>query len=222
MIEIVSSLKNSFEKNANPLSASKMSTYMKNKFCYYGIKAPLRNELIKEWLLETKNSNVNFWGLIHHLWNLDQREYQYVAIELLKKKKADFFSFSDIHEIEGLITSKSWWDTVDLIAADTLGKYLIKFPDQKIKIISDFSERNNLWLNRSTLIFQLKYKDKLDFELLKSLVIHHYPNKDFFIQKAIGWSLRQYAKTAPNEVLNFVIQTNLDGLAKREALKKLT
>jgi 3-methyladenine DNA glycosylase AlkD len=222
MIEIVSSLKNSFEKNANPLSASKMSAYMKNKFCYYGIKAPLRNELIKEWLLETKNSNVNFWGLIHHLWNLDQREYQYVAIELLKKKKADFFSFSDIHEIEGLITSKSWWDTVDLIAADTLGKYLIKFPDQKIKIISDFSERDNLWLNRSTLIFQLKYKDKLDFELLKSLVIHHYPNKDFFIQKAIGWSLRQYAKTAPNEVLNFVIQTNLDGLAKREALKKLT
>ena len=99
--------------------------------------------------------------------------------------------------------------------------YFQKFPGKKEEVITRWRKSDNLWLNRTSLIFQLKYKDDVDFNLLKDLIKQFQPNKEFFIQKAIGWSLRQYSKFNPDAVKDFIEEINLQGLALREAKKYL-
>ena len=101
--------------------------------------------------------------------------------------------------------------------------YGIKSPVRKQieLVISNWRNSDNIWLNRTCLIFQLKYKNEVDFELLKSLIVQYQPNKEFFIQKAIGWSLRQYSKFNPEAISTFINDIQLEGLAKREASKYL-
>mmetsp|Transcript_42172 Transcript_42172/g.55555 ORF Transcript_42172/g.55555 Transcript_42172/m.55555 type:complete len:199 (+) Transcript_42172:84-680(+) len=198
-----------------------MSAYMKNRFVFLGIPSPARNTIQKAWFAEVKASGVDRWELIDLLWDMEQREYQYVAIDLLKRTPKKDVSIEDISALEHLISTKSWWDTVDLIASNYLGAYLQKFPEQKEAVIENWRHQENTWINRSCLIFQLKYKDATDFELLKSLILQYQNHSEFFIQKAIGWSLRQYSKLKPDVVRAFVDEIGLEGLAKREAVKYL-
>jgi 3-methyladenine DNA glycosylase AlkD len=120
-----------------------------------------------------------------------------------------------------MIVTNSWWDSVDVIAKYLVGGYLKKFQDQKLKLIEQFSNSNNLWLNRTAIIFQLSYKDKTDFELLKSECEKHKNSNEFFIQKAIGWALREYSKHNPKGVLDFASTANLKPLSKREAIRNI-
>ncbi len=218
---LLEQLQAAFEAEENRAYGEKMSAYMKGKFVYYGIPSPKRNTIQKAWFAEVKASDVNSWELIDALWDKEQREFQYVAIDLLKRIPKRSILKEDLSAIEHLITTKSWWDTVDLIASNYLGAYLQKFPEQKPDVIENWRHHENMWLNRSCLIFQLKYKDATDFDLLKSLVMQYQGNSEFFIQKAIGWSLRQYSKFNAEEVREFVEEIGLDGLAKREASKYL-
>lgn len=221
VVELLESLSDKMQQAADAEYGEKMSAYMKGKFVFFGIRAPIRNAIQKEWFAEIKNSKIDRWELIDALWDCEQREYQYVAIDFLKRTPKRLISLEDISAIEHLITTKSWWDSVDLIASNYLGKYLKKFPEQTEEIILAWRNDSNMWLNRTCLIFQLKYKDTTDFELLKSLIIQYQGNSEFFIQKAIGWSLRQYSKFNPEGVGAFVEEISLDGLARREAVKYL-
>ncbi len=218
---LLESLSAKLHLKANPEYGEKMSAYMKGKFVYLGIPSPIRNAIQKEWFAEVKKSEIERWGLIDALWDCEQREYQYVAIDYLKRTPKRLISKEDLPAIEHLITTKSWWDTLDLIASNYLGAYLQKFPEQKRTVIDSWRNDENMWLNRSCLIFQLKYKKETDFELLKSLIVQFQGNSEFFIQKAIGWSLRQYSKFNPEDVRAFVEEVGLEGLAKREAVKYL-
>jgi 3-methyladenine DNA glycosylase AlkD len=119
-----------------------------------------------------------------------------------------------------LITS-SWWDSVDTISKFILGAYLEQFPTEIYTVVTRFSNAENIWLNRSVILFQLGYKSKTDFELLQKLCIKHSASEAFFIRKSIGWALREYAKTNPEAVLQFVHQTSLKPLSKKEALKNI-
>ena len=125
------------------------------------------------------------------------------------------------HELEWLIRNKSWWDTVDLIASNYLGKYIRLFPDQGNELIEDWRQSGHLWLQRSCLIFQLKYGKGTDRELLTNLIKEFVGQKEFFIQKAIGWSLRQLSKTDPESVKRILKEIPLKGVALREASKYL-
>jgi 3-methyladenine DNA glycosylase AlkD len=127
----------------------------------------------------------------------------------------------DFKFIEFLLTNHSWWDSVDALASNYLGRYLRIFPKQRETVIKSWRKSENRWLRRSCLIFQLRYKSQTNFELLKSLILEFKHEKEFFIQKAIGWSLREYAKTNPISVRNFVEESGIQGLAKREALKHI-
>ncbi|GAB5416556.1 MAG: DNA alkylation repair protein [Crocinitomicaceae bacterium] len=218
---LLEKLKTAFEAEENPAHGEKMSAYMKNRFVFLGIPSPARNRIQKAWFADVKASNVNTWELIDALWDNEQREYQYAAIDLLKRVPKRNILKEDLSAIEHLITTKSWWDTVDLIASNYLGAYLQKFPEQKESVIEHWRYHDNMWLNRSCLIFQLKYKEATDFDLLKSLVVQYQDNSEFFIQKAIGWSLRQYSKFNAEAVRDFVEEVGLEGLAKREASKYL-
>ena len=125
----------------------------------------------------------------------------------------------DIQWIEQLLLTYSWWDTVDTISKYLLGRYLVQFPEKTNMVIEKFSNASNIWLNRSTLLFQLDYKKNTNFTILEAVCDHFKQSNEFFIQKAMGWALREYSKTNPIAVQNYVISTNLKPLSKKEALR---
>jgi len=143
---------------------------------------------------------------------------QYAGMEVLfrQRKKS---SAESIGLLEWMITRKSWWDTVDYIAPNLVGNLFIAFPELRDETIENWMKSGNFWLQRSCLLFQLKYKANTDSGLLFNLCTRLAGEKEFFIRKAIGWSLREYAKTNPEAVKSFVDRTELSGLSKREALK---
>lgn len=139
---------------------------------------------------------------------------------LIKNLKNNYQT-EDIQLIETLITTNSWWDSVDVIAKFILGGYLQQFPLETDNIISRFSNSENMWLNRNAILFQLGYKEKTNFDLLKLVCEKHKTSTEFFIQKAIDWGLREHAKTNPEAVKNFVSITDLKKLSEKEALKNI-
>ncbi|WPR70631.1 DNA alkylation repair protein [Flavobacterium sp. NG2] len=221
-MSFINSLEATFQTNSNPENAIAMSKYMKNKFPFFGIKTPDRRQLLSVLWKENKQEiQSNPRKIARILFSKPEREFHYCAIEILIKELKNNFQEDDIHLIEELITTNSWWDSVDTISKYILGGYLSQFPQNITKIISKFSKSNNLWLNRSTILFQLGYKTKTDFELLKKICITHQNSKEFFIQKAIGWALREFAKTDSQAVKEFVLVNNLKPLSRKEALKNL-
>ena len=216
-------LQDEFEAARNKNHALQMEAYMKHNFKFIGIKSPQRRAIQKPFLdtFHTTLSVQSKWQIIFELWKKEEREYQLLAMDLLNKFKKSEFSITDIERFERLILAKSWWDSVDTIASNALGIYFKQFPNQQKIITQKWGDSSNIWLMRSCLIFQLKYKKDVDFELLSQLIRKFQFNNEFFIQKAIGWSLRQYSKFNPEEVRDFLSKNKLSGLATREASKYL-
>ncbi|WP_347921902.1 DNA alkylation repair protein [Pontimicrobium sp. SW4] len=211
-----------FGKYANAENASHMKNYMRGQFEFYGIKTKDRRALLKQAIEKNKEEvTSNIRELTFQLYNLSQREYHLTAIEIFDKQLRKKYLKSDIILIERLITENAWWDTVDFIAKWVLGNYLTMYPDMVEKTINGFSNVDNIWLNRSTIIFQLGYKHNTNEELLFRQCMAHKESNEFFIQKAIGWALREYGKTNPQSVLNFVNSTSLKSLSHREAIRNI-
>ena len=215
-------LKTLFEKNADPAKAGPMKKYMRDQFEYLGIKSPLGAALLRGHIKENGLPPLDKLDtILRELWSLPEREFQYAAMNLMekfeKKVDADF-----ITTIEYLITTKSWWDTVDLLAGHAVGSLFQRFPKVKEKYLKKWRKSDNFWLRRTTLLFQLGYKTETDFDLLCELVKENLGADEFFINKAIGWALRQYAHTNPAPVKKFVKATKeLHPLSRREALKNI-
>ena len=222
MIPEVQELAALYKTAANSERSLAMSKYMKGLFVFHGIPSPKRKDIQKEWYNSiNKNGNVEIRTLILELWNQNEREFHYAAIDLLIRQPKKFILASDNELMEHLITTHSWWDSVDLVAAHYIGNYCSQFPIEGAKLIEKWRKSDNIWLNRSCLLYQLKYKKETDFEMLRSLIEQYQKKKEFFIQKAIGWSLREYSKTNPTAVKAFIEKVNLQGLAKREGSKYL-
>jgi len=218
----ITELEHTFQSNANVAYAEQMSSYMLNKFEFYGIKAPLRRSLSKP-IIEKHKLEIRdtIRTLTFDLYDLSQREMHMVVMELFEKQLRKTYKKEDISLIEKLITTHSWWDSVDFIAKQILGKYLLIFREDIPTVISKFSNSKNMWLQRSSIIFQLGYKEKTDKELLFQQCLAHKESEEFFIQKAIGWALREYGKVNPTAVLDFVNSNTLKPLSKREAIRRL-
>ncbi len=198
-------------------NAQKMKDYMRGQFEYFGIKAPLRSSLQKEFLAKNPFPIEDRHHIIKELWQFPEREIQYIAMDLhFRSRKA--FSPEDLSLIEYCITEKSWWDTVDFIAAKTLGEYLKQYPEAIKEVCDRWMDSGNIWLQRSCLLFQLKYKQKTDIDLLFRLIRELMHEKEFFIRKAIGWVLREYSKTDAKAVQEFVSKEPLQPLSSKEAL----
>lgn len=219
--KLIVKLETSFRKHSNIENGLAMSKYMKGRFPFFGIKASERKVIQKAWIAQLPKEIPieKRWELIEKLWCKDEREFHYTAIDWMNSWNKKIISESDGKHLKWLISNNSWWDSVDSIAANYLGKYCQNFPDEATSLINEWRQSDNIWLKRSCLIFQLKYGENVDFELLKNLIRQFQTDKEFFIQKAIGWSLRQYSKYNPTAVRNFVNEVNLQGLAKREASK---
>lgn len=216
----IKNLTEKFSAAANPGKGLQMSKYMKNRFDFYGIQASRRRKISRDFIhnecLPPKNALFNF---IEKLWSVPQRECQYFGMELAarlsKKPKKE-----DLQIFQWMILHKPWWDTVDFIAAKLVGNYFLHFPEKIKPEMANWLNSGNLWMQRTTLIFQLKHKEKTDKELLSNHITALRGHPDFFIRKAIGWALREYGKTNPGWVREFVARTELSPLSKREALKR--
>lgn len=217
----VTKLKSLLQTHANPSQAAPMKKYMRDQFEYLGIKTPQRVSLLKEFYAEHGLPDVKELDqILRDLWALPQREFQYTAVGLLDRLSSqlppDF-----IDTIEYLIVTKSWWDTVDSIASGTVGAHFKRHSAIRKKYLTKWRKSKNIWLRRTGILFQLGYKKETDFGLLCEIVRENLGSDEFFINKAIGWALRQYAYTDAKAVRKFVKETELHPLSRREARKHL-
>ena len=221
MHNYITSLVELFQQNANSANTEPMAKYMKNLFPYLGIKTPERRELLRQYYKEYGKPEISELKQIsRELWELPEREFQYCAVGMLQlyKNKVDA-SFIELYE--QLIITKSWWDTVDGIAVNLVGSLFKKYPEMMKPHTEKWQASGNMWLQRTALLFQLNYKADTNIELMFDIIRLNLGSKEFFINKAIGWILRQYSKTDAQVVMDFVEKTDLAPLSQREALKWL-
>ena len=207
-------------QHKNEEQAQRMSKYMLNKFEYIGIKTPERRKIFKNFFKEYKNEEKIDWEFVNKCWENKYREFQYVAADYLKNMK-DKLTINDIPKFKRLILEKSWWDTIDNLDM-TIGALALK--DSNVnKILLEWSIDENIWLRRIAIDHQLLRKEKTNTELLEKILKNNLGQAEFFINKAIGWALRNYSKTNPERVKNF-IEENKEKMAKlsiKEASKYL-
>lgn len=214
-------IKKIFQANANTEYAEAMSRYMRYKFEYYGIKSPIRRSLQKAYLRDNKEIILPIRvEYLHQLWHEPKRELQYFAMDFMFMTKKHIQK-NDLEIIEYMITHKSWWDTVDFLAGQVAGYYFKQFPETRTEATQRWICSGDMWLERSAIIHQLHYKAETDWEMLKEYILFKIDSKEFFIQKVIGWALRQYAYTEPKRVLDFVESHDLKPLSRREAIRRI-
>ena len=208
-----------FEQHSNPDIAAGAKAYMRNISDFYGLPSPLRRKLVQTFLQqEGYPAFANLESLVHYAWEQPQREWQYTAMDIAGRMvKNAGPGMLDL--AEWMIIHKSWWDSVDFIAPNISGVLFKIYPEIRTKYFEKWMQSGNLWLQRSCLLFQLKYGKETDQALLFDLCCRLSDHPDFFIRKAIGWSLRQYSKSAPGAVIEFVKSQKLSNLSSKEALK---
>lgn len=197
--------------------AGPMRAYMKDQFPFLGIATPVRRQAVAFLGREFQGDAL---AVAQSLWALPEREYQYVACDLLRRH-VHGLTDAGLHVLSELILDKSWWDTVDSLAV-TVGSLVMQYP-HLIARMDAWIEDDSLWIRRVALLFQLAWKSETDQERLFDYCLRRAGDTDFFIRKAIGWALRQYARENPTAVARFVRshETQLSGLSIREAMKHL-
>lgn len=218
MTAFTQAVRDALQKAADPERAHGMSAYMKHQFQYFGVATPKRRELIRPLLAELKGSTpAQLLKLANELWELPEREYQYVAIDLLGTYRRRFEP-RHIAALLRLAQKKSWWDTVDGLAS-VVGPVVREHQAQPL--MDAAIEHRNLWVRRIAIIHQLGSRADTDTKRLFAYAAARAAETDFFIRKAIGWALREYAKHDPAAVYRFVdrMGDRLSPLTRREATK---
>jgi 3-methyladenine DNA glycosylase AlkD len=218
--DLVDRLREQLAIVADPERAKAMAAYMRHQFPFLGVPSP-KLKLALRAAQPGRLGQAELTAVSRKLWALPQREYQYAACALLtrfvKGCGPDFLEVA--HD---LVVAKSWWDTVDSLASHTVGTLVRNHP-RLVTTMDEWIGSENLWLARTALLYQLQYKEATDVDRLFRYALTKANHTDFFMRKAIGWALRQYAWTAPETVRAFVLthEAKFSGLTRREALKNL-
>lgn len=213
-------LEQRFQDAADSEIAAQMSAYMRDQFPFYGIKTTERRKLYQDLIREAKKSKVIDWSFLKEVWEISQREAQYFVCDYLRAMEK-YLVLYDIHQLWYFIKSKQWWDTIDSLD-QTVGQ--IGLRDERLdQVMLDWAVDEDLWVRRLAINHQRLRKDKMNVELLDSIIRLNLGSEEFFINKAIGWILRDYSKTNPTWVEAFLgeHQSELSTLSYREASKHL-
>ena len=213
-----SKIKQLFEQNRDEENAIKMSKYMRDLFKFYGIPTPIRKSLYKDLLKEEKAKKTIDWNFLDKCYEDDYREFQYLALDYIENMQK-FLTYDDVPKLYKYIKAKQWWDTIDRFDR-IVGN--IAFKDDRINdLMLKWSKDEDFWLRRIAIDHQLGRKDKTNTKLLEQILINNFGSDEFFINKAIGWSLRDYSKTNPNWVKDFLskYENKMDKVSLKEAYK---
>ena len=204
---------------ANPDDAVAMKAYMKNKFEFLGVKTLARRKLTKAFFKQQTDSVID-WNFINEAWKNPYRELQYTALDYLEIRKK-LLTPSDLPRLKKQAQTKSWWDTIDFLDR-LVGSIIARFPETK-EIIVAWSCDEDIWLRRLAIDHQLLRKEKTDTKLLEKILVNNLGRTEFFINKAIGWALRDYSKTNPDWVKDFIerYRVEMAALSIREGSKYL-
>lgn len=208
------------ESSGDKNQAKKMSSYMRGIFKFLGIPKPKLDAIVAPFFKKIPKSTKLDWKFINLCWEKDYREAQYIAIIYINKN-IRLLDIEDLDKLQKLIITKSWWETVDSID-EFIGVITLKNPELKETMLR-WSISDNLWIRRVAIDFQQKYKNKTDVVLLEKIIVNNLGSREFFINKSIGWSLRDYSKINPDWVLKFIgkYKSQLDKLSVKEACKYL-
>lgn len=228
--QIVAELEKVFQSHGKASDAAAMKKYMRGQFEFFGVKSVQGRELCKE-VFSAKDKdlpNSELRRFVLMLWEKPQRELQNKAVEFLDKHKKKLCQeakeFDENMELfKTLVVTKSWWDTVDMVASKLVGHLVQTHPNKGVPVMEDWIKSENMWLRRTAILHQLSYKENTNSNLLFQFSLSRCDEEEFFIRKAIGWGLRQYAHTQPDKVKQFLLK-NKDSLSKlsfNEASKHL-
>jgi 3-methyladenine DNA glycosylase AlkD len=223
---LVRTVRRALERAADPVKAPKMQAYMKSAMPYRGVSAPVLRQLCSETFTAHPLATFDQWQqVILELWREAAfREERYVAVMLTESRLyREFLIFASVPMFEELIVTGAWWDFVDAIAGHSLGAILRAEPRRMKPLMRRWSKDTHMWKRRASILCQLSFKRETDLKLLYDCIEPNLADKDFFIRKAIGWSLRQYAWTDPKEVRRYVKanKDRLSTLSVREAMKNI-
>lgn len=227
---IITQLEKALRSKGNATDAGAMKRYVRDKFEFYGLKSPIRRGIMKGILAGKDNGLLakDVREFAQMLWGKPRRELQYIAMEFLAKHRkilcenqADFEE--NIEFFKMLVTSKSWWDTVDMVAYKLVGYLVQTHPTKGKPVMLEWISSDDMWMRRTAILHQLCCKESTDEDMLFQFCLARCHEQEFFIRKAIGWSLRDYARAKPNKVKKF-LQQHKDSLSKlsfNEAAKHL-
>ncbi len=208
---------------ANPDKAPEMAAYTKHRFSYLGCSAGERRKASKPILNAAKMMEPDqLLGLVDELWAETEREFHYVGMDAIRAGAKNLRA-TDLARVRSFIEATPWWDTVDSLAVHTIGTVVSKHPEL-VQEMDEWIESEDMWIARTAILHQLMYKERTDTNRLFTYCTMHMESNEFFLRKAIGWALRQYARTDPEAVRAFVSnnEDSLSGLSKREALKNIS
>ena len=217
----LSGLITELENNRNELLAESMGKYMRDKFNFLGIRGPKRTELFKKYFPTARKTKEIDWNFIETCWNKEEREFQYAVVYYLKAMQK-FLKKGDISKLKYLVVTKSWWDTVDLLSK-IIGDVVNRNKELKTLMLEWSKKENDIWLRRVAILHQLSFKENVDRLLLETILEDNLCDSEFFINKAIGWALRDYSKVNPEWVRKFIEKnrSEMANLSLREAMKYL-
>jgi 3-methyladenine DNA glycosylase AlkD len=195
-----------------------MSAYMRDQFAFAGVPTPARRALARQALADLPAPTpAQVATIARQAWKLPEREYQYFACDYLEKN-VRVCGPEFLADLRGLVTHKSWWDTVDALA-HSVGKLVLAHPELRAEMDA-WIDADDFWLARVALIHRIGYKDRTDTKRLFRYCERRATDAELFVRKAIGWSLRSYARTDIRAVKAFVAaHPELSPLSRREALK---
>jgi 3-methyladenine DNA glycosylase AlkD len=210
-----------FDEAADPKRAGAMAAYMRGQFPFLGLAAPEQRRVAAEaWRHRPRPDEAAVVTFTERCWARPEREYQYAgcdyAIRFVGRCSAPFVTHA-----EHLITTKSWWDTVDALATRVVGP-LVRAHPSLVSVMDEWADADDIWLVRTAIVHQLHFKAATDSDRLFGYCAAHARDREFFVRKAIGWALREHSKTDADAVRRFVsTHAELSGLSGREALKWL-
>lgn len=194
-------IKDGFIQLADPEKAVLLAKYMRNQFEFFGLQAPERKSVYKDFLKSEKKKKVIDWDLLNKAWNDENREFQYFVCDYLIAMKK-FVDFEDIPNVEKFVRTKQWWDTIDALIK-VYGDVGLR--DERMNsLMLKWSTDSDFWVRRLSIEHQLLRKEKMNTDLLDKILQNNLSSDEFFINKAIGWALRDYSKTDPNWVKAFI------------------
>lgn len=219
--DYIQKLANLLATSAQPENAGPMKAYMKNRFEFFGIKSPERRALFREFVAEEGLPEfADLENIVARLFEKPEREFHYFAIELAGKMRKSW-TRDTLSVFVKMVTLKSWWDSVDSIKSVCFRDYFLLFPEHRHEITNEWIDSGNIWLQRLSVIFQLGYREKTDAVLLRRNILLLRDSDEFFVQKAIGWALRDFARTDEGFVKKLLTEHDLKPLSRREALKHI-